>query len=429
MALPPLQGLPALRGVRGLTAYYLAATCARSGDEMVAVAVVLLVLDRTGSAPLAGAVIAAYTLPTVLSGPVLGAWLDRTRRRRAALAGNQLVLGLVMLGLLGALGAAPPAAVLGLAAAVGLTVPMTSGGFTSLLPRFVPAAALPRAHAIEGVTFHVAAILGPASAATLAVLLSPAAAVLAIAGFAALSLLALTGLPAAVNAPVRPEPGSAGGLLKAVGSGLTHLARTPQLRSATAATTVALAGFGMLVVALPLHAEALAGEAAMGGYLLAAVEVGAVVTALAWGRWHGRWRPERVVLATLVAGGATLLGWPLATSFAVLFGLALATGLAQGAGMPALFTTRQRYTPPSRYGQISTTGASLKLGGYAAGAALGGLLVPAWGVTPVLVTVALTQLGAAGLGAALLIPRGPRCRGGRPRPRSPAPAPTGPAAN
>ena len=410
--------------VAGVRAYYLAATSARTGDEMVAVAVVLLVLDRTGSAPLAGLVVGAYTLPTLVSGPLLGAWLDRTRHRRVALAANQALLAVAMLGLVATTGTAPAWTAPALTALVGISLPMTSGGFTSLLPRFVPAALLPRAHAVEGVSFNASAILGPAVAATLAVAASPAVAVAAVAGIATVSLCALAGVPASVpaDAPSTGEPVAAvrgpaaavrgpaaastgrgrPGLAATVRAGLGHLLRTPQLRAVTAATSVAFAGVGMLSVALPVHAERLGGDAALAGYVWAVIEAGAVVTALAWGRWHSRWRPERVVLASLAGFGVAVLGWPLAGAFSVLLALAAAAGLAQGAGMPALFTTRQRHTPDRLYGQISTTGASLKLASYAAGAATGGLLSPVLGAATVLTMVAGLHLVAAAAGLVLL---------------------------
>ena len=64
----------------------------RGAAILTAVAAVLLVLDRTGRPGLAGAVVAATTLPAVVTGPVLGAWLDRTSRRRVALGTNQVLL-------------------------------------------------------------------------------------------------------------------------------------------------------------------------------------------------------------------------------------------------------------------------------------------------------------------------------------------------
>jgi MFS-type transporter involved in bile tolerance (Atg22 family) len=121
-----------LRAQPGWPAYLVAATLARLASEMFPVAVVLLVLARTGRAALAGAAVAATTLPSVVTGPVLGAWLDRTARRRLALASNQVVLGASLLAILAAAGRAPGPVLLLLAALAGLTAPLATGGFTSM---------------------------------------------------------------------------------------------------------------------------------------------------------------------------------------------------------------------------------------------------------------------------------------------------------
>jgi DNA invertase Pin-like site-specific DNA recombinase len=110
-----------LRAQPGWPAFFLAATLARLASEMFPVAVVLLVLGRTGRIALAGAAVAASTLPGVVTGPVLGAWLDRMAHRRAALASNQVVLGASLLAILAAAGRAPGWALLLLAALAGLT--------------------------------------------------------------------------------------------------------------------------------------------------------------------------------------------------------------------------------------------------------------------------------------------------------------------
>src|SRR3954451_4841722 len=69
-----------------------AATLARASDEMFSVGVVLLVLDRTDSPGLAGLAVAAITLPSLISGPLLGAWLDRAGQRRRLMVADQLLI-------------------------------------------------------------------------------------------------------------------------------------------------------------------------------------------------------------------------------------------------------------------------------------------------------------------------------------------------
>src|SRR4051794_6879335 len=66
-----------------------AATFSRVADEMFSVGVVLLVLERTGSAALAGALVAAITLPSLFTAPLLGAWLDLHGRRKALMMLDQ----------------------------------------------------------------------------------------------------------------------------------------------------------------------------------------------------------------------------------------------------------------------------------------------------------------------------------------------------
>jgi MFS family permease len=116
----------------GYPAFLLAATLARLASEMFPVAVVLLVLDRTGRPGLAGVAVAATTLPGVITGPVLGAWLDRTSRRRVALASNQVLLAASLLGILAAAGRAPGWTLPLLAAVAGLTGPLATDGYTSM---------------------------------------------------------------------------------------------------------------------------------------------------------------------------------------------------------------------------------------------------------------------------------------------------------
>ena len=67
----------------------------------------LLVLDRTGSAALAGATVAAVTLPSIVTGPLLGAWLDRTGRRRRVMMLDQVLAATSLVGIVLLAGNAP----------------------------------------------------------------------------------------------------------------------------------------------------------------------------------------------------------------------------------------------------------------------------------------------------------------------------------
>ncbi|TCC60444.1 MFS transporter [Kribbella pittospori] len=376
-----------------MPSYYLAATLARLADEMVAFTLVLLVLERTDSPALAGLTGAAYALPAVVTGPLLGAWLDRTPYRRSALALNQAVLGVVMLSLLGVVGHSAHWLTPVLAAVAGATLPMVSGGFTSMLPSLVPQDRLARANSLEAASFGAATIAGPATAATISAMFSVETAVLVIALAATLSIVAITRLPALPRAVTDGEP-----FMASVIGGLAHLARTPRLRASTVTTTLLLGAMGILLITLPLHMESLGMPTSAAGYLWTALEVGSVTTALLLGRLQTRWRPEYVVMVSVAAYGLAMLTWPLVGSFAVLLLLAAVAGLLQGPTMPAMFAARQQYSPESLQGRVSTTAASLRVGTAALGQAAGGLLVPIIGTHKALLVVAIGLVAAAVLG-------------------------------
>lgn len=378
-----------------MASYYLAATLARLADEMVAFTLVLLVLERTDSPALAGITGAAYALPAVATGPLLGAWLDRTPYRRSALALNQAVLGVVMLSLLAVVGHSAHWITPALAAVAGATLPMVSGGFTSMLPSLVPPDRLARANSFEAASFGAATITGPATAATIAATLSVDVAVVVIAVAATLSICAISRLPALPPSQTAGEP-----FLPAVLAGLAHLVRTPRLRASTVTTTLLMGATGILLIALPLHMASLGMPKSAAGYLWTAIELGSVTTALLLTRLQARWRPEQVVIVSVAAYGLALTTWPLATALAALLLVAFVSGLLEGPTLPAMFAARQQYSPESLQGRVSTTAASLRVGAAAIGQATGGLLVPAIGTHKALLLVALALLAAAGLGAA-----------------------------
>jgi len=340
--------------------------------------------------------VAATTLPAVVTGPVLGAWLDRTSRRRVDLASNQVLLAASLLGILAAAGRAPGWALLLLAATAGVTGPLATGGYTSMIPVLVPERLLARANALEATSFNTAAITGPAVAGVVAATAGPARAVLAEAVLAGLALPAIARLPR-VAPPAGDHPAP---LATAIRQGLAHLARTPVLRGVTVATAVGMGGTGLLTLALPFWAERLGAGRAGAGYLWAALETGAIAGALAAARPTAAWPPQRVVLAGLGLFGLVLAAWPLAPSFPAALALVALAGLAEGPAFAATFATRQRWSPPSLRGQIFTTAASLKLGAFAVGSALAGPVLSRADVAGTLVAVGTIQLLAVGLGHA-----------------------------
>jgi predicted MFS family arabinose efflux permease len=407
----------------GYPLFYATATLTRLADEMFSVGAVLLVLERTGSAALAGATVAAITLPSVVTGPLLGAWLDRSGRRRNVMIVDQVLAATTLVALVLLTGHAPdwviPLVVLG----AGVTWPLSFGGFTSLIPVIVPDELLPPANALEATSFNLAVVMGPALAGTISAIWGPATSLVVEATLTLSAILLIATIPAMD----RDRRGPLRSLRQIVSAGLRHVVATPPLRAVTVAGAFNLGGLGLLTVAFPFFAvDALGVDRGAAGYLWAAFAAGSAVGALVLVRLQTLLRPELVVIGALTSLGCLMLLWPLATSLPVALVLIAIAGVADGPNLSATFAVRQRWTPRALHGQIFTTAASLKVGSFSLGAALAGPAVVTFGARATLVLTASAQLAAAAAG--VLLSRGApsdRAAAPEPEPLGPEPEPLG----
>jgi MFS family permease len=395
------ESLRRLRAQPGYLSFVSAATLARVSDEMFGVGVVLLVLDRTDSAELAGLAVAAITLPSLLTGPLLGAWLDLTGRRRRLMVADQLLIASMLVALVAAVGNAPDWVVPLIVLAAGLTYPLSFGGFTSLIPTIVPDELLTPANALETTSFNTALVVGPALAGTLAAAFGPASALLVEAGLALLALVLIVRIPGLDRGAGRADPDRT--LLGVAAAGIRQIVAVPRLRGITAAAALGLGGLGLLTVAFPLFAvEHLGAERSDAGYMWAAFAVGSTAGALSLVRIQRRVPPERIVVAGYLIFGTLMLLWPLAGSLPVLLALVALAACADGPALAAQFAVRQQVVPPALYGQVFTTAAGLKVGSFALGAGLAGPVATGLGSAEALLLAAGAQLAAAGLGLILM---------------------------
>jgi predicted MFS family arabinose efflux permease len=391
----------------GYRLFFATATLTRLADEMMSVGVVLLVLEQTGSAALAGATVAAVTLPSIVTGPLLGAWLDLSGSRRRVMILDQVLMASSLIGIAVLAGEAPNWVLPLIALMAGVTWPLSFGGFTSLIPVIVPDELLGQANALEATSFNLAVIAGPATAGTIAALAGPQTSLLV---EAALTIAAI-GLIARVAAMDRRAPQTARPLGQIVREGLGHLVRTPALRGVSAAGALNLGGLGLLTVAFPFFAlDDLGANRGVAGYLWASFAFGSGLGAMTLVGLQARHAPEKVMLGAITALGCMMLLWPLAGTVPVAMLLIALAGFADGPGLTATFSARQRWTPPDLFGQIFTTAASMKVGAFSLGAAVAGPAVVALGARGTIVLAAGAQFMAVGAGWALGALRGGRSR-------------------
>ncbi|MEV0037391.1 MFS transporter [Streptomyces sp. NPDC050804] len=403
-----------------LRCYVIGAAAARTGDEMSGPALLLAGLAVTGSASTATALLAGITVSAAVGGPVFGVLLDRSARPGRLLAAALGAYGSALVVILLSLGRVPLVATVLVAVCAGLLGPALSGGWTAQLPCVVGRKDLPRATALDAMTFNFASLTGPALAGTAAGLAGAPTGVIVSVGLIAAAVpvawrlpgvrggepgevpaLAPDSDPGPAPAPTTdsaPVPTSSPGptttptptsVVVDLRAGFRAIIRTPSLARATVASVISCVGQGILVACSPLLGERAFGSANHGVLLLSGVAASALVANAVLSRYPGLMRPDAVVpCSTTVLAVALLLA---ATGRPVLLITAmLIAGLGEGPQLAALFAIRHREAPERSRGQIFTTGASLKITGFALGAALTAPLA-ARSLTTALLTAAATQ--------------------------------------
>ncbi|MFI5806404.1 MFS transporter [Streptomyces sp. NPDC051561] len=365
--------------------YVAGAAAARTGDEMSGPALLLLALAVTGSTVTASSLLAGVTVAAAVGGPVFGALLDRSGRPGRLLAGALALYAAAFLLILLTLGRVPVGAVVAVAVCAGLFGPALSGGWTSQLPHVVEEKELPRANALDAQTFNLASLAGPALAGVVA---GAAGAPAAVAVSAALIVAALPAawalptartLPAASTPPTARAPSSPNSptahapspsLPSDLLDGLRILIRSRPLARATAVSVLSCTGEGAFVAVAPLLGALALGSPEHGALLLSATALGALAANAALARRTAAHPETTLGLSTLVLAAACLLAATLHPAAVV--ASALLAGAGTGPQLTALFAIRHRAAPPHLRGRVFTTGASLKLTGFALGAALAG---------------------------------------------------------
>ncbi|WP_229844024.1 MFS transporter [Streptomyces tanashiensis] len=436
------------------------ALTARVGDETSGPALLLAGFALAGSTAEASALLAGISLAAALGGPVLGALLDGAARPGRLLAGAVVLYAAGLTLVLVGLGRLPFAVTVATAVLTGLLGPALSGSWSAQLPRVTTSDRLPRANALDTMTFGAAALAGPALAGGLAETLGAptavvvSAALIAAAAPAAWLLPVHTGrrgtgaLPAgtqstgALHSGARPTGDARTGAqptgdartgtrgtralpagkgpdaearatrtrdiraarvrrvrpLPALGGALVSGTRTvlgnQKLARATLTSVLSCVAQGMLTACVPLLGEQVLGGAGRGAVLFSCAAISALAVNALLARFPLRLSPDALVrVGALVQAGApalALTGRPV-----VLVAAFLLSGIGEGPQLTALFAVRHRESPDHLRSQIFTTGASLKITGFALGAAAAGPLAT-WSLPAALTAATAVALLAAG---------------------------------
>jgi MFS family permease len=354
-----------------LISYASAAVLVRTADEGGRVALILLALDRLNSTGSTGLLVAALMIPHVVAAPVIGVLTDRARRPALTVAALTLGFGAALATTALTLGHVPLAVSLIVLLLGGSCGPALTGGLSSQLARLATPESLPRVFGLDGLTYNIAGIAGPALVALLASLVNSTAACLLAAGLAAAGAVVTTFLP------VRREPSAEATGRPSLTAGIRAIAANRTLATVILASSVGQLGPGAVPIVAALAAKAHHHPSAS-GLMLAAVAVGGLFGSLLWtARPAATARAPVVVMFGLCATGAPILVGALTTSLPVLTVALAVSGFFMGPLIGALFTARNALAPEEVRAQVFTLAAGLKITAAATGTAAIGLFAGA----------------------------------------------------
>jgi len=377
----------ALLGRPAAASTFAASLVGRLPMGFASLAIVLSIRAAGGSFTVAGLAAGAFALAAALASPPLGRRVDRADQTAVVVPLALLDAG-ALLGLAAAARLdAPAAATVALAALSGAALPPLGACMRALWPGIAgDAGGLQAAYALESILQELVFIAGPLLAAALA-LVAPVLALVAAAGLVLGGSLAFARSPH--SRAWRPE-GRGDGLSGALGS--------PGLRTIVTATVGMSGAFGLIDVAMPAFASA-HGSSAWAGVLVAVMAFASMLGGLWYGarRWSGPLDRRYVALFALFGAGLAPLA--AADSIPAMVGLMALAGLAIAPVAACIYTLTADVALPGTSTEAFTWLSTSFLGGTAAGAALGGVVIDAAGVRAALLGASGSALLGAGMAA------------------------------
>lgn len=361
----PLR-LPAFRRL------WLGLVISELGDRFTMIALLWFVLDLTGSGTALSVVLLCFSLPAIVTSPLLGRILDHYQPREIMLLDN-LARGVVMgaIPVLYWLGGLSVWALYGLALLAGALAPATGVGVRVILPHLVPDNELEQANGWASVSVQFSALAGPALAGLLVASVGgPPVILIDALSFWGMAFL-VRGLPTIARTPM-----AGAATTQRHGWGFGVLLQLKPVRIVTALSAVFFFAYGPLEPALPLYSRDVLRAGAAGlGLLWSGFGAGALLGLLAIPLAIRYPRPG-VTFATIAIGWGGLLAplvlltnLPLAMLFLGLAGCAWAPYATVETSLV------QRLTPAHLRGQVFGARGTITVAATPLGVLLGGVLL------------------------------------------------------
>ncbi|MBM2620797.1 MFS transporter [Actinoplanes sp. LDG1-06] len=268
-----------LFGFREFRFLYAGQVLSYLGDQVAAVAVAVLVFDRTDSALLSAIAYASAWLPGVFGGPILSTYADRLPRR-AVLIGCDIARAALIA--LVAVPGLPLWVAIVLLYAAHLFSPPFVAARAAIMPEVLPGEAYIAGNGLSNITSQLGQLFGFVAGGVIVAAVGPVWSLLGNAvTFVLSALLIAAGI---VHRPAALPEGSPEGLLAQTRDGFRYILADPWLRTCLALVWVASAfSFAPEAIAYP-YAVTLGGGPAAAGLLLAAPCVGFLLGAIVFTR-------------------------------------------------------------------------------------------------------------------------------------------------
>lgn len=364
----------ALLQVREYRALVAADVFSLLGDQLAAVALAVLIYQRTGSALLAALGYATTYAPWLLGGPMLAAIADRLPSRRV-LVGIDLSRA-VLIGL-AAVPGMPLLVLGGLLLCSSMLSPPFRSARASLVPQVLPDDRYPLALSLQEALHQSSQLIGfVAGGALVAILSAHGALAVDSATFLVSAVVLLRGLTPRPPSLSKEKQTS---LLRESVDGLRLVAGNPLLRR-----PLQLAMVGSMYVIVPeaiapAYAARLGGGAVTVGLIMASVASGSLIGALVMGRWVPAALRQRVLYPVAIAGTLPLLATLLDPGLLTCLGLFTAAGACTAFQVPANAAFAAAVPPEARaraFGVAITGMMGAQLVGIVAGGAAAQVLAP-----------------------------------------------------
>jgi MFS family permease len=360
---------------------------------MVFIALPWLALEITGSAAMAGAVVALTAIPGLFLSPILGTIVDRIGRKVSAIISEALsafaillipvVHGFVEIGFV---------LLVLLAMARAIVNPAASTARKSIIPDIAGPAriSLERANSIHEAVFATGFAIGPAVGAAFIALVGPYDVFIVVAVFSALSSISAM----LINTVEHRGDGvsETGSLLQDTALGIKTILKTPAVMIGMSfVLTLAMIYLPTEMVILPAHFNEINYATGL-GILISTMAGASVFGALLFERLQKTLKYSTILKMGFIGLGLSVLVMSFIPPMPILLAAGAVLGFSWGPLMPMLNTVVQRVIPENMRGRVFGIEMTIWGAGPMLTAVGVGLAVDSVGVQPVYLFLAILVL-------------------------------------